>query len=135
LLEAGYNEVMKPSNKTVDDFIKLPHENAIKKFFMEDIDQLLANYAPGEPKMKPDVLKQIDEIMEERKKQLLEEQGKAQKVFMQGADGKQVELSAQQIIEIIQGQQTQIIALQSRVKLLENIVIGCPQCIVKLGDS
>ncbi len=135
LLEAGYNEVMKPSNKTVDDFIKLPHETAIKKFFMEDIDQLLANYALGEPKMKPDVLKQIDEIMEERKKQLLEEQEKAQKVIMQGADGKHVELSAQQIVEIIQGQQTQIIALQSRVKLLENIVIGCPQCIVKLGDS
>ncbi len=135
LLDAGYNDVMKPSNKTVDDFIKLPRESAIKKFFMEDIDGLLANYAPGEPAMKPDVLKQIDEIIEERKQMLLAEQAKSQKVVMTSPDGKQTELSPQQIIEIIQGQQTQIVALQSRVKLLESIVVGCPQCIVKLGES
>lgn len=135
LLEAGYNEVMKPSTKTVDDFIKLPHETSIKKFFMEEIDGLLANYAPGDPKMKPDVLKQIDEIMAERQKQAMEEQAKTQKIVMQGADGKQSELSSQQIIEIIQGQQREMQTLMARVKLLESIVIGCPQCIVKLGES
>jgi seryl-tRNA synthetase len=49
----------------VDDFVK---EHDIKKFFMEDIDQYLDNYEPGKPQHKQDVLKQIDELTEKRKK-------------------------------------------------------------------
>ena len=35
---------------------------------MEIIDKLLENYKPGDPSNKPDVLKQIKEIEEERKR-------------------------------------------------------------------
>jgi glycosyltransferase involved in cell wall biosynthesis len=77
LLQQGENQFMKMSNKTVDDFIKEPE---LKKFFMEDIDALLDVYEPGKPENKPDVLKQTEEItqkrekmMEEKKKQIMEQ--------------------------------------------------------------
>ena len=77
LLQQGENQFMIVSDKTVDDFIKEPE---LKKFFMEDIDSLLDVYEPGKPENKPDVLKQTAEItqkrekmMEEKKKQIMEQ--------------------------------------------------------------
>ena len=64
LLENGDNEVQKPSNKTVEEFIKEPE---LFEFYMNNIDDLLKDYKPGDPSNKPDVLKQIKEIEEERK--------------------------------------------------------------------
>jgi glycosyltransferase involved in cell wall biosynthesis len=52
-----------PSAKTVDDFVKDPE---IKKFFMEDIDNILNDYDPGSPKHKPEVLKQMGEMKKKR---------------------------------------------------------------------
>lgn len=66
LLENPDPRVLKESPKTIDDFIRKPYESSIKDFFMNQIDNLLAKYEPGEPKMKPDVLKQIKEIEMER---------------------------------------------------------------------
>lgn len=40
----------------------------MKEFYMEKIDSLLKGYKPGDPSNKPDVLKQMIEIDEERKK-------------------------------------------------------------------
>ena len=54
---------VKLSDKKVDDFVK---ELDIKRFFMETIDTLLEKYEPGNPKYKPDVNKQIEEIMIKR---------------------------------------------------------------------
>ena len=77
LLQQGQNQFMKESSRTVDEFIKEPE---LKKFFMEDIDALLDLYEPGKPENKPDVLKQTQEItekrekmMEEKKKQIMEQ--------------------------------------------------------------
>ena len=61
-----------PSPKCVDDFVKEPD---LKKFFMEDIDELLTNYEPGKPENKPDVIKQLAEIKISREK-MMEEQMK-----------------------------------------------------------
>ena len=55
------------SDKTVDKFIKFDYEEDIKKFFLNDIDELLNNYEPGLPVHKPDVLKQTEEIEKKRK--------------------------------------------------------------------
>jgi len=68
LLENPNINFFKPSDKTVDQFIRQKGEASIKQFFMTDIDGLLAKYSPGNPSMKPDVLKQIKEIEEERQK-------------------------------------------------------------------
>jgi hypothetical protein len=60
------NQFMKDSPKRVEDFIRYDYEAPIKKFFMNDIDQLLKNYKPGEPAMKPDVLEQMKVIEKQR---------------------------------------------------------------------
>ncbi len=63
LLENRHPYYVKDSDKKVEDFIK---EENLKKFYMHDIEDKLRVYEPGKPEMKPDVLKQIDEIKKER---------------------------------------------------------------------
>jgi hypothetical protein len=57
------NEFMNISNKKPTDFIQ---ETDILHFFMNDIDELLNNYDPGDPKHKHDVLEQIDKLTKQR---------------------------------------------------------------------
>ena len=47
-------------------------EQDILKFFMEDIDNLLENYEPGNPNYKPDVKTQLAEIKMERERKIQE---------------------------------------------------------------
>lgn len=68
LLENPDPRVLKESPKTVADFIRKPFESSIHDFFMNKIDVLLAQYEPGDPKMKPDVLKQMKEMEQERQR-------------------------------------------------------------------
>ena len=116
LLENGQNQFQKESNRTVDEFVK---EEEMKEFYMNTIDKLLKNYDPGHPKNKPDVLKQIKEIEEERRKMALEhqqrqqEQGEGKIILNQ--NGQNIELNNQQIVQIMQKQQEQ---LQQFSKLL-----------------
>jgi glycosyltransferase involved in cell wall biosynthesis len=77
------NQFMSYSNKTVDDFVKEPE---MKKFYMEEINELLKDYEPGRPENKPDVLKQIDELTKEReelKRKFMEEQENIKKNMVQ----------------------------------------------------
>ena len=73
ILLANPNEYMSISDKKVEDFIK---EEDIKQFFMNDVDNLLKMYEPGRPENKPDVLKQIDEIKQQRENMIIEHQRK-----------------------------------------------------------
>ena len=116
LLENGQNQFQKECNRTVDEFVK---EAEMKEFYMNTIDKLLQNYDPGHPKNKPDVLKQIKEIEEERRKMAMEhqqrqqEQGEGKIILNQ--NGQNIELNNQQIVQIMQKQQEQ---LQQFSKLL-----------------
>ena len=118
LLENGQNQFQKECNRTVDEFVKEPE---MKEFYMNTIDKLLQNYDPGHPKNKPDVLKQIKEIEEERRKMAMEhqqrqrEQGEGKIVLNQ--NGENIELNNQQIVQIMQKQQEQ---LQQFSKLLRD---------------
>lgn len=53
---------------TMDNFFRSSNktDEKIKNFFLNEIDELLKTYEPGEPKNKPDVLKQMKEIEKER---------------------------------------------------------------------
>jgi glycosyltransferase involved in cell wall biosynthesis len=69
LLENPHPDFLKESPKTIDMFIKNANESHIKNFFLNDIDDLLAMYEPGHPKMKPEVLAQTKQIEEQRKQE------------------------------------------------------------------
>ena len=130
LLENGQNQFQKECNRTVDEFIK---ETEMKEFYMNKIDKLLQNYDPGHPKNKPDVLKQIKEIEEDRRKMAMEhqkrqhEQGEGKIVLNQ--NGQNIELNNQQIVQIMQKQQEQLkefskllIEKDEKIKQLEDVI-------------
>jgi len=78
------------SDKTVDDFVKEPD---VKKFFMEDIDELLNDYDPGNPKHKPEVLKQIEEIKLKREEMIKQQQQQQEQQRKQIANMNPIELA------------------------------------------
>jgi glycosyltransferase involved in cell wall biosynthesis len=65
LINLNIDPNIKEGTKTIDQFMK---ESNIKKFFLEDIDELLDNYDHGKPENKKDVLIQIDELTKKREK-------------------------------------------------------------------
>ena len=70
LLKQMPNQFIKESSLLPKDLIKEP---AILKFFMEDIDVLLAGYEPGKLDYKPDVKKQLEELKITRERQMQEQ--------------------------------------------------------------
>jgi glycosyltransferase involved in cell wall biosynthesis len=114
LLENGENDYQKTSPRSVDEFIK---SEIMKEFYMEKIDGLLKNYEPGDPSNKPDVLKQIKEIEQERKNMTLQDNREQSGRIVLNQDGKQIVLNNEQIVQIIQSQQEQ---LQKFGKMLED---------------
>ena len=120
LLANPHPDFVKDTHKSVNDFIKFENEKSIKQFFMEDIDGLLEKYQPGEPKMKPDVLKQIAEIEASRNKMMMEEQAKGMGQIMMNQPGKEpVALTIPQIAELLRNQQDIILKYESRIRELE----------------
>lgn len=95
LLENPHPKFVKTSDKTVDEFVK---ENDIKNFFMNEIEDLLVNYKPGDPSMKPDVLKQISEI-EEKRRQMSNNNNNNGSIVLQ-QDGKEpIQLTQEQVLQ------------------------------------
>lgn len=96
LLNDPFSNVMRVSEKTVGDFIK---DSNVAKFFM-NLESVLIDYPPGEPEMKPDVIKETKILLikkEEMKKNAIEQQ-----------------------IKLIQSQQQQIHALQHENESLQS---------------
>lgn len=121
LLENPHPDYVKESPKKVTDFIKLEKESSIKKFFTEDIDPLLEKYEPGNPKMKPDVLKQIAEIEKERDKMIQEELAKNGQIMLNQPGKPPVPLSIEQVVDLLTKQGQQINLYERRIAELENI--------------
>jgi len=117
LLESGPTLVSKVSDKTVDDFVKEP---LIKEWFMEKIDTELEVYDPGKPEMKPDVLKQMSGMEEERRR-MAEQHGGGQFV-MQVPGQEPQKISPQQISEILRKQHLDIMALNEKIKETDTLL-------------
>jgi glycosyltransferase involved in cell wall biosynthesis len=98
--------VFKESTKTVDTFIRRADESNIKNFFMHEIDELLNNYAPGRPEMKPDVLKQIKEIEAQREKMIEEAKRANAPIVLQRPGQEPMQLNSIQVVQIIKDLQT-----------------------------
>ena len=126
MLENPHPDFLKESPKTVDMFIRKPTEANIKKFFLEDIDDLLSKYEPGEPKMKPDVIEQTKQIEAERERMNREMHEKHMQqngsITMQVDGGPPVQLGPQEVVELLQKQQNDNVALHARIKELEETI-------------
>ena len=121
LLDNVNPQYTKPSNKTVDMFIRMSKEAKIKKFFMEDIDELLLNYSPGEPRMKPDVVKQIHDLKvqrEQQAKEMAQNTGETQ-IMIQQPGKDPVPIGINDTVNIINQQQQHIRELMTRIESLE----------------
>lgn len=119
MLDNPHPDYLKESPKTVDMFIKFKNERRVKHFFMEEVDKLLENYEPGEPKMKPDVLVQIKEIEAKREKMLQAEMAKQKAngpIVLQRPGEEPVELNNTQVVDIIEKQQEVIASANSEIK-------------------
>jgi glycosyltransferase involved in cell wall biosynthesis len=137
LLENPHPDFFKESTKKIKDFIKMPKEAHVKKFFLEDIDKILATYEPGDPKMKPDVLVQTKKIEEERQKMMAEhmknnpQPSAVPGIMVQEPDKPPRMLNPEEILKLIQTQQQEIQMLTSRNKELEDMLVDLQQQILK----
>jgi hypothetical protein len=125
MLDNQHPQFFKESDKTVDMFIRNSNEQPIKDFFLRDIDGLLDKYEPGLPVMKPDVLKQIKEIEIEREKMIQEEMKKMQNnspIMLQRPGQEPIQLSNQDVVNMIQEQQKQIAQLAQKCGEFENMI-------------
>jgi glycosyltransferase involved in cell wall biosynthesis len=143
LLENTHPDYFRESSKTVDMFIKDPKEAHIKKYFMVDIEEKLKNYKPGEPIMKPDVLKQIKEIEKEREataRKMAEEQmkngggqmGDGVKIMMNRAGEPPREMNLHEIAQTLQNQQQHIETLEKQLIEKSHIIAQKDNELVKL---
>ena len=114
-------DFLKESTKTIDMFIRKPNEAPIKKFFLEDIDDLLSKYEPGEPQMKPDVMEQTKRMDEERSR-MHQNMNPGGSITMQVDGGAPVTLGPQQVVELLQKQQNDIVQLNARIHELESVI-------------
>jgi len=122
MLAMGENKCFKKSDKKVRNFIRTKQEENIYQFFMKNMDKELEKYKPGNPKNKPDVLKQMEEIQEERKQiETSNQQGASIIVDIPGKGTRK--LSPHDVITILTQQQNQIKFLIQRVKELEENVL------------
>ena len=120
LLVNPHPQFMKESNKTVEHFIRKNSENHIKQFFMEEIDQKLKDYAPGEPINKPDVLKQTLEIDAKRKKMTENQSNNGDQITMQQPGKEPVVLTNTDAVKIINTQREHIAKMIDEMNVMNN---------------
>ena len=124
LLDNPHPKFVKESEKLVDEFIK---EDDLKDFFMNKIEDLLKDYEPGRPSMKPDVLQQIAEIEEKRKKELenMTAQMKLENnsnICIKDMNGESKQLNHNEVVSILQIQQEQLKGLSIEIKMKDETI-------------
>ncbi len=117
LLDNQHPNYVKPSDKNIDYFIK---ESELKEFYI-GVDSLLENYSPGRPIMKPDVLEQLVQIEETRRKhaESMSRSGGNGQIMIQ-QDGKDpISLNNNQVVELMKQQQSQLQQQNNQIQLLK----------------
>jgi glycosyltransferase involved in cell wall biosynthesis len=109
------NKTFVKSDRKVEEFIKNESEKMIYDFFMEKVEQYLQQYKPGEPIMKPDVLKQI-EVLDKQRAELSDNNLQ----IMINENGTERPLSMKEIAVLIQKQQQEIANLKKNSTIIEN---------------
>ena len=116
LLKMRNPKFVNDSDKKVEEFVK---EEDLKTFFMNEVSELLVDYEPGEPKNKPEVLRQTAVIKARRAKMEEEMRQKAKdnaKIMVNAPDGTKRELKNGEIVELLQKNQTEINRLKQYIQ-------------------
>ena len=117
LLNDPFSSVMRLSEKGVADFIK---DAEVAEFFM-NLETVLTAYPPGEPEMKPDVVKETKILL--KKKEELKKNHQQKQEEQQELKKKQYDKIAEtnpEIFQRIQSQQQQIHTLQDENQVLQS---------------
>jgi glycosyltransferase involved in cell wall biosynthesis len=117
LLNDPFSHVMQVSEKTVGDFVK---DANIAEFFM-NLENVLIDYPPGEPEMKPDVIKETKILLkkkDEMKKNAIEQHRNQQELKKKQYD--KISETNPEIFQRIQSQQQEIHALQHENESLQS---------------
>ena len=123
LLGESQNHYVKESNKTIEMFMD---DVELRDFYTNQLPGMLEDYDPGKPEMKPDVLKQIVEIENKRKKaeeDAMIEQYSKPLIEMQQQDGSKKMLNTNEVIDILRMQQNKINELTRLLKQAKNELI------------
>ena len=116
LLNHVNQQLLKESPRTISDFIRKPEEQMILDFFTKNLDDTLNNYKPGNPEMKPDVMIQLKQMDEERKKMI--DQSTQIMIETPGKTGRPMTMP--EIVKTLSQQQEYIKLLTAKVKYLES---------------
>jgi hypothetical protein len=119
LLVNANPDVVRDSPKKVMDFIK---DNELRRFYMNELEGLLANYEPGRPEMKPDVIAQTLQLEKERAKMAQDAAaaGGGGNIVLQ-QDGKPpVALNNKQVVDILQALQNDVASRDQEIARLNH---------------
>jgi hypothetical protein len=113
------NNFVNHCSRTIEDFTT---DQWMINFFTKDMEKILKDYDPGDINMKPDVLKQIQEINKKRNEMMLSQQKSqpAASMFqiMFHEEGKPPrEMTHTEIVETLSKQQTQLVQMQKLKEL------------------
>lgn len=118
LLVNANPDVVRDSPKKVMDFIK---DNALRKFYMLDLEKLLEDYAPGRPDMKPDVIAQTLQLEKDRAKMAEDAAaaGGGGNIVLQQDGQPPITLNNQQVVQILQNLQMEVDAQKKEIERLK----------------
>ena len=119
LLENRHPQFVKDSDKVVDDFIK---EEDLKEFYMNEIEDLLKDYEAGRPDMKPDVLKQIEEIKIEREEMMRKHQEQMMQQMPQNPQMMQQMPQNLQMMQQVQQNPQMMQQLQQNPQMMQQMI-------------
>ena len=136
LLDSQHGHFFKESTKTIDMFIKHDYEKDIKQYFLNDIDNALSNYKPGDPSMKPDVMEQIVELEKKREKMMKEAIEKQKnsngQIMIQQPGMPPRPMTSQELVHMLKQQQEEIQKRSDKITQLERLVSEMQKKLVTL---
>jgi hypothetical protein len=113
LLVNANPDIVRDSPKKVMDFIK---DNALRRFYMVELEKLLENYAPGRPEMKPDVIAQTLQLEKDREKMMADSAARGGgQIILQQPGKDPVGLTNEQVIQIIQNLQADVASRDKQI--------------------
>jgi len=115
LLDMPHPQFSKPCELTVEEII---NDKELLNFYKYKIEELLTNYEPGKPEMKPDVLKQIVEIENHRQIEMekYKQQTNKSSIMLQQPGKSPTLLSNDDIVELLSKQTDEINNLSNLIQ-------------------